>query len=224
MIYFWLIIILLIIFLYIYWRFFYFFRDPERKIPSGSNVVAPADGTVVYVKEFKKNEIPISIKRNRSVDIRDLVKSEIVSNYDFFIIGIFMHPTSVHINRSPIDGVAEKIEYFKGRNLPMTLMWWRVLLGIRPFERGSNHITSNERNIISIKGSIQAIVIQIADIYVNKIECYISPGSALVKGQKIGAIKMGSQVDLILPKISNLLIKVKESDKVYAGSSILATY
>lgn len=219
-----LIIIIFFTTIYIYWRYFYFFRDPKRKIPEGKNIVAPADGTIVYIRKVMKNETPISIKKGRSINISEIIKSEVIQDNNYFIVGIFMHPTSVHINRSPINGIVEDIYYTNGRNLPMTLMWWRILLGIKPFETGSGHIISNERNVIKIKGSISIFVIQIADIYVNKIVCYIKKGFDLKKGQKIGAIKMGSQVDLIFPIISNLHIKIEEGQKVFAGESIIAEY
>jgi len=40
----------------IYWIFFYFFRDPERITPSGNNIVAPADGTIMYIRKIEKGK------------------------------------------------------------------------------------------------------------------------------------------------------------------------
>lgn len=36
------------------WRYFWFFRNPDRTPPPGSAIVSPADGTVVYVKQLEK--------------------------------------------------------------------------------------------------------------------------------------------------------------------------
>ena len=65
----------------------YFFRDPEREIPSGPVAVSPADGKVVAVKA----ETPVL---NR--------------------ISIFLNIFDVHVNRSPIGGVISKVQYQKG--------------------------------------------------------------------------------------------------------------
>lgn len=62
----------------------FFFRDPERAVPSEEGIfVAPADGRVIAVKDFFE---PIHLKKK--------VKR----------ISIFMSPLNVHINRSPADG------------------------------------------------------------------------------------------------------------------------
>jgi phosphatidylserine decarboxylase len=65
----------------------YFFRDPEREIPSGPVAVSPADGKVVAVKA----ESP---SHNR--------------------ISIFLNIFDVHVNRTPIAGVISKVHYQKG--------------------------------------------------------------------------------------------------------------
>ena len=65
----------------------YFFRDPEREIPSGPVAVSPADGTVVAVK-------PESATQNR--------------------ISIFLNVFDVHVNRTPIGGTIAKVQYQRG--------------------------------------------------------------------------------------------------------------
>jgi phosphatidylserine decarboxylase len=65
----------------------YFFRDPEREIPSGPVAVSPADGMVVAVK-------PESPTQNR--------------------ISIFLNIFDVHVNRAPIGGTIAKVQYQRG--------------------------------------------------------------------------------------------------------------
>ena len=65
----------------------YFFRDPERAIPSGPVAVSPADGKVVAVKA----ESP-SLNR----------------------ISIFLNIFDVHVNRTPIAGSIAKVQYQRG--------------------------------------------------------------------------------------------------------------
>ena len=65
----------------------YFFRDPDRAIPSGPVAVSPGDGKVVAVKP----EGPAS---NR--------------------ISIFLNVFDVHVNRTPIGGTIAKVQYQQG--------------------------------------------------------------------------------------------------------------
>lgn len=208
--------------IFIYWRYFFFFRDPDRVIPEGDNIVSPADGTVVYVKKVEKGIVPVSIKKRREIKLEEILKT-IIPQDTYYIVGIFMHPTSVHVNRAPIDGEVSQIFYTKGGNLPMTAMWWRVLTKRKPFEAYSHHIITNERNVISIIGKIPVFVVQIADIYVNRIECWISIGDKILKGQRIGRILMGSQVDLVFP-YNNIRVIVSAGQKVKAGENIIAEF
>lgn len=210
--------------LYLYWRFFFFFRDPERSIPVGNDaIVSPADGTVIYVREIDKDSFLFSTKKKRNISLKEYCADQNVK-LPCFLIGIFMHPTSVHVNRAPISGRVERIDYRRGRNLPMTLTWWRVNLGMKPFEKYAQHLFTNERNIIGITGKIKVVVIQIADIYVNKIDCWVKEHEAISKGQRIGMIKMGSQVDVLIPREPGIKVIAREGQNVKAGETIIAYY
>ena len=216
------ILAVLIICVFIYWKLFFFYRDPERTIPKGNNIVSAADGTVVYVRQVDDLSVPISIKGKKEIKLEEIVKFGSLDKSPYYIVGVFMHPTDVHVNRSPISGTVKKIIYTRGKNLPMTLMWWRVLLGIKPYEFYSRHIIQNERNTIMIEGQLPVYVTQIADIYVSKIECRVKEGENLEKGQRIGMIKMGSQVDIIFPALPNIQVVAKEGQKIKAGEGIIA--
>lgn len=218
-----LIFLSLIVLLYLYWRFYFFFRDPERKIPEGSNIVSAADGTVVYIKKVQDFRTPLSVKNKKEIHLNEILKEDLAMlKGDYFIVGVFMHPTSVHVNRAPVAGIIKKITYTAGRNLPMTLMWMRVFFRKKPYELYSDHIFTNERNAILIENKIPVFVVQIADIYVRKIECWVKENESVKKGQRIGMIRMGSQVDIIFPRRSNIDIKVKEGQIVRAGETIIA--
>ena len=67
-----------------------FFRDPERAVPTGDDlVVSPADGRVVAIREVFEEEF---------------LKLPAVQ------ISIFMSPLDVHVNRFPMSG---RIAYFR---------------------------------------------------------------------------------------------------------------
>ena len=75
----------------------YFFRDPEREIPTGMGiVVSPADGTVIGIDEIKEPEF-FRTKTKRVI--------------------IFLSPFNVHVNRAPYDGEVKYFRYHRGRFL-----------------------------------------------------------------------------------------------------------
>ena len=217
-------VLLVILIFYCYWRYFYFFRDPERKTPSGNNIIAPADGKVVYIRKVKKGIIPLSIKKKKEIRLEEITKMDEIHSEDKYIIGIFMFPWSVHVNRAPISGRIAAKKYSERKNLPMTIMWMRSLFGIKPYYSHSEHIFQNERNTLLIKGKFPVAIVQIADIYVRKILCYVKLNQKVKKGQRVGMIKMGSQVDIIFPALNKIKIKVKDGQYVKAGETILADY
>ncbi len=214
---------LVVIVVYFWWRFYFFFRDPERDAPEGRDILAPADGKIVYIKKVTKNIIPMSIKEGKKIQINEITKMSQLNDEEKFIIGIFMFPWSVHVNRAPIEGVIGETFHFKNKNRPMTLMWMKSLFNIRPYYKKCYHVLENERKTTVIKGPLEVIVVQIADIYVNKILSWVKPDQRVAKGQRIGMIKMGSQVDCIFPA-DKVMIRVKEGQHVKAGETILATY
>lgn len=76
----------------------YFFRDPERNIPSENNIiVAPADGRITKI-------VKIDPDKEDSPNL----------------ISIFLSPLDVHINRSPIAGRISEVNHIKGRFVPAT--------------------------------------------------------------------------------------------------------
>ena len=74
--------------------FLWFFRDPERAIPSGPGlIVSPGDGLVTETVRISTPQGP----RQR--------------------ISIFLNVFNVHVNRSPISGVLTNVRYQKGKYL-----------------------------------------------------------------------------------------------------------
>jgi len=73
----------------------FFFRDPERTIPAGADVVvSPADGKVLVVKDIYEP---------------DFLKKDVKQ------ISIFLSVFNVHVNRSPCAGTVEVVKYNPGR-------------------------------------------------------------------------------------------------------------
>lgn len=167
---------------------FYFFRNP-RRTPKGEeqDILSPADGKVV------QNEI-VEDERYLKVRCRK--------------IGIFMSLFDVHVNRAPVSGTVEAIEYRRGKFVSANL------------DKASEE---NEQNalIIKTKSGINIAVVQIAGVIARRIVCYPIVGVELRRGSIFGMIKFGSRLDVYLPEES--LVNIRLGQKVRAGETILAT-
>jgi phosphatidylserine decarboxylase len=75
----------------------YFFRDPERRIPEGKDVlVSPADGKVILIQKVREEKF---------------LKGDAIE------VSIFMSPLDVHVNRAPCEGTVEEVLHTPGRFL-----------------------------------------------------------------------------------------------------------
>jgi phosphatidylserine decarboxylase len=209
-----------------FWRYYWFWRNPSRTVPTGDHVLSPADGVVVYVKRADPHEPIISCKQGRAASINDIVREELGQSK--ILIGIFMSPFGVHYNRVPIAGnLAYKREYpAEGKNINMGSMHWRSVLKKFPIYGNSPHITQNNRMVTRFSGylrgqEISCYVVQIGGGSVHGIDVYPEVGSRVEQGAIFGMIRIGSQVDLIVPDISGMEIKVAPGDRVVAGETVL---
>ncbi len=188
---------------------FFFYRDPERNSPQREGViVSPADGKVLYVKEIRNGEVPFSKKKGRKFKLEELTKVDFLKNTMAYQIGIGMNFLNVHVNRAPISGQVVFLKHIPGKFLSL---------------KREEAVLVNERVTISIENStFKVAVVQIASRLVRRIVPYVREGQRVSRGERIGIIKFGSQVDLLLPELPGLKICVKPGDEVIAGVSIVA--
>jgi len=74
---------------------FYFFRDPERLIPAGDDLIlSPADGKVVMIEEVEEAEF---------------LKEKVTR------VSIFLSVFNVHVNRIPVTGKVTYLRYLEGK-------------------------------------------------------------------------------------------------------------
>jgi len=218
-------------------------KDPPRQIPAGNNIVSPADGTVLYIKKIQNGVIPEVVKKNVAIPLKELIKSEPAEVIkDGFLIGIYMNTNGVHINRVPIDATYTEQIVFNGPHMSMTeqenaviltsmipgLVTIKKLLGLDPFsiEKNGDYILKSARETSvfkDIRGTF-VYVIRIADFWVGNILTWIEEGQEVKKGQKMGLITWGSQVDICFERTPGLKICVNVGDYIYAGETILASY
>lgn len=195
--------------LYILLFLYRFYRNPSRIIPGDKNdIVSGADGRVIYIKELEAHQMPVSVKKARISNISEITKTDILKQ-PCYLIGIAMTLFDVHINRAPIDGEIILIKHTDGTAIGLNTP--------------SSTIT-NERNTVVFKreDGLIAGIVQIAARFVSRCIITTSLNDTINRGQIIGKIRWGSQLDMILPR--NCEIMVREGDQVHAGSTIIAKY
>jgi phosphatidylserine decarboxylase len=212
--------------LYLFWRCYWFWRNPPRSVPAAEGAVSAADGTVVYVKKLAPGEEVIPIKRGLAARLDDILGEH--EALPKLVIGVFMSPFDVHYNRAPLSGEVSFVRHHpgRGRNFHMGVMHWRILLGREPYYRGAAHIVQNERTVTLIRGRLRGqtlpcYVVQIAAKTVAGIDSYVAPGETLEKGSILGMIRIGSQVDVVVPWQDGINVRVRPGDRVRAGETLL---
>ncbi len=120
-------------------------------------------------------------------------------------ICIFMNIHNVHVNRAPLGGTVTHIDYKPGGYIPAC----------------NKESYVNERNHVVLHTEYGTLELtQIAGIVTRRIVSYISEGTHVSRGERIGMIRFGSRVDMILPEGYEFTVGV--NDKVKAGETIIA--
>ncbi|SFS17968.1 phosphatidylserine decarboxylase [Granulicella pectinivorans] len=163
--------------------FLWFFRDPERVIPTGPGlVVSPGDGLVTEAEWIETT----SGSRLR--------------------LSIFLNVFDVHVNRAPISGVVKHVEYRKGTFINAM---------------SAEAVLTNEQTMIVIDGGGYEVGYkQIAGLIARRIVCAVKEGQKVERGQRVGLIKFGSRVDVLMP--AEAVLKVKTGSRVVGGTTVLA--
>jgi phosphatidylserine decarboxylase len=163
----------------------YFFRNPRREIPPGERlIVSPADGKVVCVAAMP-------------ADDKELPGGQRIS--------IFLNIFDVHVNRAPIRGNLESLDYKRGK--------FKVA-----YDEEASRV--NEQNILTIRGPGGMIIVkQIAGLIARRVVCWKRVGQPLARGELFGLIRFGSRVDILLPREVKILVKV--GDRVKGGCSVI---
>lgn len=163
----------------------YFFRDPPRNGEYlAGQIISPADGKVVIVKETEDNF---------------LFKGKALQ------VSIFLSPLDVHINRIPISGKVICQQYHPGKFFPA-------------FEEKAS--LANEQMHLGIETPYGKLLMkQIAGILARRVVCYPKMNDEVKAGERMGLMKFGSRVDLLLPLGTE--VKVKVGDKVKGGVTVL---
>ncbi len=165
----------------------FFFRDPEREQPNIPHaVLSPADGRILAVERIDHSNNPLGAPGLK--------------------ISIFMSVFNVHVNRIPVGGSIQKINYHPGQFFSANL------------DKASEQ---NENNRVTLRtpDAQEIVVIQIAGLIARRIVCWIAEGDRVDRGQRFGLIRFGSRLEAFLP--TNTRITVSKGQKVTAGETII---
>ena len=125
-------------------------------------------------------------------------------------VSIFLNIFDVHVNRTPIPGKVTCVTYKKGGFLNAAK---------------AEAFGANEQNVITVEGlaggrPTRVVFSQIAGLIARRIICYKKPGDLLGPAVRVGLIKFGSRVDVILGPEWD--VTVRPGQRVLAGSSVIA--
>jgi len=157
-----------------------FFRDPNVTVPADEKViVAPATGRIVEIKSVGETTR----------------------------VAIFLTIFDVHVQRTPIAGTIQSVEYRPGKFLDV---------------RDPQASASNEYRQIVVEApdGYRVTVRQIAGLIARRIVGWCGEGATLTKGERFGMIRFGSRVELFLPAGTEIVAKVGEYAK--GGETIVA--
>jgi phosphatidylserine decarboxylase len=121
------------------------------------------------------------------------------------LVSIYLALRNVHVTRSPSDAKIAGVRLSPGTHAPA---FSRKTLG-------------NERAELTLDSDAgQITVVEMTGAIARRIVLYVEAGQTLAKGQKLGLIRFGSRVDVLLPPAAR--ITVARGDRVRAGVTEIA--
>lgn len=177
----------------------YFFRDPNRVIPTREGlVVSPGCGRVVAVVTDQK--LPPEL--DQAMD----------TGPNFTRISIFLSVFDVHVNRIPIAGEVVQTAYRPGVFVNAAL------------DKAS---TDNEMSatLLKVKNGtkdVDVAFVQIAGWVARRIINHLVPGKIVRTGERMGLIRFGSRIDVYVPDDCVPMIAVGQN--AIEGETVLADF
>ncbi len=178
---------------------FAFFRDPERVVPQGDNlIISPADGIVTLIAAV---EPPLELQIDDGSGHAGLPAGPVTR------VSIFLSVFDVHINRTPVGGTVRRVVYIPGRFISAEL------------DKASDE---NERQhmLVERNDGLKVGFTQIAGLVARRIVPFVKPGDIMAKGQRVGLIRFGSRVDVYLPAGTDAAVMIGQ--RMIAGETVVA--
>lgn len=122
------------------------------------------------------------------------------------LVSIYLALRNVHVTRAPLEGVVSKMVRHPGKHLPA-------------FSRRS---PNNERVEVAMDTGIGKVTIMhMSGILARRIVPYVDRGHSMGKADRLGLIRFGSRVDLLMPP-GRVVIKAEVGQKLRAGVTCIA--
>lgn len=129
-------------------------------------------------------------------------------------LGIFLSVFDVHVQRAPLDGLITEVDYRRGKFHDA---------------RDARASTENEQRTLTLVAAdgYRVVVRQIAGLIARRIVGWRDKGATVQRGERIGMIRFGSRVELVVPAGTELTVRlgqhVKGGETVVARRPTLAT-
>ena len=160
---------------------YYFFRDPERVVPTEDGImVSPADGIVSLLE-------PAVPPSELGLGSKPMTR-----------ISVFMSVFNCHVNRIPAAGRITTVAYHHGKFLNASL------------DKASEQNERNGISV-ELSDRRQYGVVQIAGLVARRIMCWSEEGSDMQRGERFGLIRFGSRLDIYLPSGTQPTVKIGQT-------------
>lgn len=149
----------------------FFFRDPERVIPTETNaIVSPADGVVTLIER--------GVKAPDDLNFGDKKWNK---------MSVFLNVFNVHVNRVPVGGKITKVSYKAGKFLSANVA-----------EASSENERNSV--VVKTENGSEIVFVQVAGLVARRIISDAAEGQEVKTGDRYGIIRFGSRTDLYFPE------------------------
>jgi phosphatidylserine decarboxylase len=148
----------------------FFFRDPERVIPTEVNaIISPADGVVTKI------EYGVAAPDDLGYGDKKWNK-----------MSVFLNVFNVHVNRTPVAGTITKVSYKPGKFLSAN-------------DAGASSENERNSIVVKTPAGDEIIFVQVAGLVARRIVSDAKEGQEVKAGDRYGIIRFGSRADLYFP-------------------------
>ena len=125
----------------------------------------------------------------------ELVKDPDMGSGSWLRISTFLSVFDVHVQRVPVSGRVTSSRFTSG-------------LKVAAFRPDANEVNERHLVIIESEHGERFGVLQVAGLVARRVVCDLEEGQLVSRGERLGLIKFGSRVDLLLPpRYESLVVK-----------------
>ena len=134
--------------------------------------------------------------------------AEYFDGRECFQISIFMSITNVHVNLFPVSGRVAYYKYHPGK----FLVAWHPK---------SSELNEHTTTVVATPHG-EVLIRQIAGLVARRIVCYAKEGESIGQNSRLGFIKFGSRMDVLLPPGTEVTVGI--GDKVRGSITPIARF